>query len=137
MKIARNLSELLNGRVKLATANNEIVMRFGGKGNEQFQLSSIDGKGEKWSVDKGPAISIIDLDYKLKFKEALKELANKIIEFGKNKTIRFNLLVMPLSSVEVCRTEICENIIVRYIEAYIPATDNIGFRYDILVSEEK
>lgn len=137
MLIGKNLEKALNGRVTIAPANNTVVGKIGDNyGNIKQLTMSTMNEGKTWNVGDGPAISIFDDDFKLDFKAALDKLASEIVNYAKGDSVKFHLLVMPLRAVERSNMEGCGDILIRYLEGYLPATDAIAYRYDILISKE-
>lgn len=63
--------------------------------------------------------------------EHIQQLVEMILNHSKK--IAFCQLVMPI--VEKCYTERHKNVLGRYIECYIPMTDEIGKRWDFLIQK--
>lgn len=145
--IGSKLNSLLFNRVNIGPPNTGIITKMGDMYQYEiknqryiagpalnFYLCSLSDK--KWNVGEGPAISSFEDDYILKFNEAIQKFADKIIEFAGNDIIKFNIMVMPRYGIESSNLELMDNILIRYIKSYMPATDNLATRWDVMVTKE-
>lgn len=132
----KNLSDALAGKVFIENP----LMEFGRNGDmigghDGVKLSSLKqfvvtpyGATENPSIISEYHSNIIK-DFRI---DIIQELVNFISTFSKK--IRFVPLTIPYG-VEVARIERHNHIVGRYIEAYIPQTDEVGKRWDFLIQK--
>ncbi len=99
--------------------------RIGDDGARQFVIS--ENRGE-FGFCEGPAL-MVD---KLSFTDAYQQLLEKIKSLGNE--LKFYQLVLPRRGVTECRLDDFDRVVTRYIVDYLPNSDDLYARWDVLVA---
>jgi|Laugrespbdmm15dd_1035085.scaffolds.fasta_scaffold29520_2 hypothetical protein len=96
----------------------------------QFNIMGIRGK---YKSSEGIEVSIDNIEKEgLTFTEAYIQFLSKIEEL---EHVKFYSLVVPRRAVIEAKLEEFEKVVSRYIQDYLPATDQIAERWDVLVQK--
>lgn len=84
----------------------------------------------KFGYSEGPVVHISDMS----FTEAYNQLLTEILNM--KGIIKFYSPVLPRKGVTECRLEEFHTVITRYVVDYLPGTDDLLARWDVMVSVE-
>jgi len=100
---------------------------FDGASNQYF----IAGKDDKYICGEGLGW-LVGVEFNLSFTEAYNEFLEKIKALGH---VKFYSMVVPNKAVEEAKLEEFENVVSRYIKDYLPQSDKLAERWDVLVKK--
>lgn len=126
-KPAKKLSEYLLKKVILEQASSNFVKLGQFIGLHQYHL--LENQDGKFLYEYG--VGVNNYDFTLTENDAFEKLSDVISELKKAK---FHLLWLPISrGLDHCTADIHGNVIIRTIEFYEAAIDEILKRYDVMV----
>lgn len=145
--IGSKLADSLNGKANISSPNVEFITRVGtivtynnknvkyaSNPAVQFVIATCDGKN--WFSGEGPSIPVWEKEYELDFDAALDKLVQNICNYADGNRVKFNLPTLPTGGVLSCVLEIYENIVIRHIRDYLPQSDCIVDRFDVVIIRE-
>lgn len=122
--IARKLANKLNNIEILELNKIATIIQ-----NDNWKQFCIMEWNSKWSLFGG----IEESDFKYSEDDAIKALAKSIKSHS--KSVRFNVLNIPYKAVEEIGTNCYGNVWVRMVCDYIPMSDMLINRYDVLIEK--
>ena len=131
-----NITEKLNDALTINTIVEEYIIEDGSKIGDfknmyQMHIWRILGTDE-CLIEYGPAMrGISRSDEFISLDDAIIKLAKMISSLG-NK-IRFHGLVVPRKAVEKAELFQTHGVVSRYIVDYLPSSDNLAERWDVMV----